>query len=1251
MTNLRNAVLFTHLSGRRLLALLTASVVLASSPAPVSAAPTDPPHSSVASIVPPASESTFTVTLITGEKVTAVRTADGGLSPEVRDAAGRLTGYTSHRKEGDTYVYPHGALPYVSAGLLDEQLFNITELLADGYDDAHRDRIPLIVTYADGAAASRRTAAPEGARTVRALDSIQGAALDADRSGAFWSSITADGGAAARSTGERLALTGGIAKVWLDGRVEATLADSTAQIGAPEVWESGNTGEGVDVAVLDTGIDADHPDFAGQLAAAESFVPGETVNDGYGHGTHVASTIAGTGAASEGREKGVAPGVRLHVGKVLADDNFGQESWIISGMEWAVRDRQAKIVNMSLGGDPTDGTDPMSVAVNELSEETGALFVIAAGNSGPGSYTVGSPGAADAALTVGAVDGDDHLAYFSSQGPRLGDRAIKPDLTAPGVGILAARSQYSQGEGWYRLGDGTSMAAPHVAGAAALLAAQHPDFTGQQLKEALVSTAKSTPEISPFQGGNGRLDIAATTAATLFATVNADFGYPQWPTAPEGTVGREVRFTNIADSAVTLDLATAMDGGPADLVVPSAPQVTVPAHGSATVTLTTNFDRVPADRLNSGFLTATDAAGKVRARTSIAVGKEGVRHKLTLKARDRSGRPIRGDLVVLDKDGAALPASQIDETGTLDLRLPSGTYSAWLSTDVEGVNGPHSRGFALLPIPEITLDQDRTVVFDATRARRATVTTPQPSTPDGSRFELFRELGGNPWVSAWYAGAEYDSVWILPSDRKVTTGAFSVGARWRTTQPALTVSAGGRAYDDLRVQRAKTPLPRDKLHLDTVFANAGDSAGYASVNARGKAVVVRRSDTVSLEEQAAAAASAGARLLLVVNDGIGRLSPWPASWWDPRDPPPVTVATLTRDEGERLIARLGHERRVRLDITSQPETEYIYDLVHDYVGAVPTDLTHRIAQRDLARVDMSFRNWRPARALETRADLTPSGASSTLDFVAVPARGERTDWVTAGEQWTTEVTIPGEQGQRTAPTAYRAGPAHEERWFGPVQRPRLLDNHSVFREDGGLSAFIPGWGDSGTAHRGDTYDNYAAENTLRLYQGDTLLRETDRYQRMLSVGLVNPQPLPYRLVSENKRDTWAGPYSTATLTEWGFTSGAVSPGGVWNPSLIQLDYAVDTDIDGKTRRNAHLTVTALHLPMAAEAAPIRTVTLDLSYDDGVTWHDAKLRRSGDGWRTRLDAPRSAGFVTLRATARDARGNSVDQRITRAFGLR
>ncbi|WP_406434788.1 S8 family serine peptidase [Streptomyces sp. NBC_01589] len=198
--------------------------------------------------------------------------------------------------------------------------------------------------------------------------------------------------------------------------------------------------------MLDSGADTTHPDLAKRIVASRSFVAGEDVIDRNGHGTHTASTVAGTGAASHGAERGVAPGADLLVGKVLADNGSGPISGIIAGMEWAARTEHAKVINMSLGT-PAWHTqdDPLSRAVNQLSVETGALFVIAAGNSGNSPHSVSAPGTADAALTVGAVDSSDQLAPFSSAGPRLMDDALKPDLTAPGVDVLAARSQYMDG--------------------------------------------------------------------------------------------------------------------------------------------------------------------------------------------------------------------------------------------------------------------------------------------------------------------------------------------------------------------------------------------------------------------------------------------------------------------------------------------------------------------------------------------------------------------------------------------------------------------------------------------------------------------------------------------------------------------------------------------------------------------------------------------------------------------------------------
>lgn len=470
-----------------------------------------------------------TVTLITGDVVTTRQSGSKvGGTVDVRSATGAPADAHVMESNDDLYVYPNSVLPYVAAGTLDKRLFNISELVANGYDDAHRDKLPLIVSYGSKAASGLRSATPKGATRVRALGSVRGAALaeDRDRSADFWRAVTAAPASGSRtaavaSASGKPAFGEGIARIWLDGVVKADLAESTSQIGAPQAWEAGDTGKGVDVAVLDTGIDAEHPDLAGRIAASQSFVPDEDVTDRHGHGTHVASTIAGTGAASDGKEKGVAPGADLHIGKVLSDEGSGQDSWVLAGMEWAAVDQHADIINMSLGNPtPSDGTDPLSAAVDRLSAETGALFVVAAGNTGT-DQSIGSPAAADAALTVGAVDSSDDVAWFSSQGPRV-DGGLKPEISAPGVDVLAARSQYSPfGEGSYLTFSGTSQATPHVAGAAALLAAAHPGLTGSQLKDLLVSSSKQTPKYNAFQAGSGRVDVPSALSADVFASATA----------------------------------------------------------------------------------------------------------------------------------------------------------------------------------------------------------------------------------------------------------------------------------------------------------------------------------------------------------------------------------------------------------------------------------------------------------------------------------------------------------------------------------------------------------------------------------------------------------------------------------------------------------------------------------------------------------------------------------------------------------
>ncbi|WP_049796761.1 S8 family serine peptidase [Actinosynnema mirum] len=334
---------------------------------------------------------------------------------------------------GRLHVVPQDAVPALESGKLDPRLFDVTGLVDAGYDDARRDSVPVVVTR-DG---DGRTSALEVRRELPLAGAV--AAL-APKSGAAFPELLADPG---------------VRKVWLDGVMRPSLDRSTEQIGAPAAWEAGYTGAGVKVAVLDTGVDDEHPELAGREVARADFTDSAEHVDDVGHGTHVAATIASTGGA----HRGVAPDAELLDGKVCVLDGCA-ESWILAGMQWAV-EQGAAVVNLGLGGTDTPGLDPVEEAVESLSDR--ALFVVAAGNSGrPG--TIGSPGSADSAPTVGAVDRRDGLAPFSSRGPSLGDSAVKPDVTAPGADVVTARSRHGiEGtpvdEGHVSM-SGTSMATP-----------------------------------------------------------------------------------------------------------------------------------------------------------------------------------------------------------------------------------------------------------------------------------------------------------------------------------------------------------------------------------------------------------------------------------------------------------------------------------------------------------------------------------------------------------------------------------------------------------------------------------------------------------------------------------------------------------------------------------------------------------------------------------------------------------------------
>ncbi|MFE2097742.1 MULTISPECIES: S8 family peptidase [unclassified Streptomyces] len=661
------------------------------------------------------------VTLITGDRVAL-------------DAKGRVVGLQRakgrehipvqvRKADGHTLVIPADAARLVASGKLDQRLFDITELNKAATRKAQKNGLKVIVGYRGSATAAKQDVRDAGhlRRSLTALnaDAVQTPVKDTAE---LWNAVT-DGDKAAS----------GIAHVWLDGVRKASLDKSVPQIGAPVAWAAGYTGKGVKVAVLDTGVDTSHPDLKDQVIDSKNFTAAADAKDHFGHGTHVASIVAGTGAKSGGKYKGVAPDAKILNGKVLDDTGSGDDSGILAGMEWAAS-QGASVINLSLGGYDTPEIDPLEAEVNKLSAEKGILFAIAAGNEGPQS--IGSPGSADAALTVGAVDDKDKLADFSSTGPRTGDGAIKPDVTAPGVDITAAAAKGSvidqevgeKPEGYLTI-SGTSMATPHVAGAAAILKQEHPDWGYAELKGALTGSAKGG-KYTPFQQGSGRIAVdKAIKQAVIADPVSVSFGVQQWPHTDDTPVTKQVSYRNLGDKDVTLNLtSTATDpkgqAAPAGFFKLAATKVTVPAHGKASVDLTVNTKLGGTlDGAYSAYVTATGDGQTVR--TAAAVQREVESYDVTLKFIGRDGKPAQ--YFDADMTGVAGLANgqwlnPYDPSGTVKVRAPKGTYILNTATYVDPKDA--AKGVDWIAQPKLTVSGKQTITIDARKAKPVDITVP-----------------------------------------------------------------------------------------------------------------------------------------------------------------------------------------------------------------------------------------------------------------------------------------------------------------------------------------------------------------------------------------------------------------------------------------------------------------------------------------------------------------------------------------------
>ena len=333
-----------------------------------------------------------------------------------------------------------------------------------------------------------------------------------------------------------------------DPQLAAPLVTEPGQleVNAPAVWtQYGVIGRGVGVAILDSGIYA-HPDLAGRVVAAIDFttatptVSPVPLGDPGGHGTHVAGLVAGDGTLSGGAYTGVAPGANLIDVRVINANGGSNVSTVLAGLQWVLKNRTTyniKVVNLSLGAQEQSSytLSPLSTAVEVLSF-AGITVVVSAGNSGPGAGTITTPGDDPFVITVGGIDdagtastADDSMATWSSCGPTTFDALAKPDLVAPGRHMISLRSPGSSLDTLfpargvtapgaltanYFVLSGTSMAAPLVAGAVALMLEKDPTLNPRQVKQRLVSGVTPLSFGTTMTRGAGMLNALTSVGST-----------------------------------------------------------------------------------------------------------------------------------------------------------------------------------------------------------------------------------------------------------------------------------------------------------------------------------------------------------------------------------------------------------------------------------------------------------------------------------------------------------------------------------------------------------------------------------------------------------------------------------------------------------------------------------------------------------------------------------------------------------------
>jgi len=857
------------------------------------------------------------------------------------------------------------------------------------------------------------------------------------------------------------------------------------------------------------------------------------------------------------------------------------------------------------------------------------------------------------------------------------------------VSIVAARAEGTHlgpavGDSYVKL-SGTSMATPHVAAAAAILAQEHGDWTAAQLKPALMSSSQDLAD-SPYEQGAGRVDIAQAVTQQVFAsTTSLDYGalpYPQ--NGP--SIAKTITYTNASAQPVTLSLDAALRGSsgaaaPSGMLSASAGTVTVPAGGSAQVTVLLDPTLGAPDRY-AGAIHAT-AAG-VRLTTPVVVSKGAQLFTLTVRGIGQDGQPAL--LKMLNVTGIDHPeASQSLFVGSsAQVRVPAGTYlvasQAITSSPDEVLTD------TLLINPEFRVTGDSELVLDARKTVEARIEAPEGGNMHNTVWTYSRVTpGGQEATFGSATGHGYQPVRVLATPTApVTQGSFRFNffQAYGPEPVTMTTGRGSRVTLHPAYVLGYQPLQtmfHGKQTVPVAYAGQATPDDLSDVDLHGKLALIQVTATgrlcpsaQELKDVAAAGAIGVAAFHSQHIYGLGSCT----------GDDSIPAVGLPRQDGQKLLSLIERgPQQVTIDGT-EADASYVYNLDSHYQGQIPANLISRVAKRQVAAVDLRVHATKAGYYADYPFTY-PAGETSSarVPFLMKVPRTVREYFgpVSADTVWLRSSVNDGASGMvdQLYSVFPRSGVQTQDIDDGPfVPGAGLIP--AVQAAQPNFTLLCPGCreADSFTPlfplTSGETTDVLPIQlgADVHLYRdGQELTNVGDPVYGFLPSFNLPPDKATYQL-------TYAYQVGEQQVqTNWTYTSAGTSAPGQTPPGYycltqaasgdltrpcraepqVFLRYQLGLDLDNTLSPGRHrVTITAYHAPSAQPMPAIRRLSLGISFDDGAHWQQVPATSSKTGrYTATLDLPKSAGgsSASLRTQAWDAAGNQVVQTVSNAFGVK